>query len=266
MSHEVGAKAPSSSSAEQGGPPDPSRRQFLRGAVAAGVAAGFNLVGFVDLARWSGLPGARVAEAVVFPDPSLCIGCLTCEVICSRVHQEAGLSALPRIRIYNDPKVKVDPEVERNYPGRGSFTQTPCLQCPAPECLSVCPVSALQVEPRTGARYIREDRCVSCGRCAEACPFPVWDEARATSGEKLGQKSRITYDPDRDIFVKCDLCYFRAEGPACAERCPVNIRIKQGIVKSDRPCLDVPRGDQATWDKLRRLQTFEGSPAPKQSV
>ena len=43
-----------------------------------------------------------LSSGVVMPDPSLCIGCLTCEVICSRVHREQGLSDIPRIRIFND--------------------------------------------------------------------------------------------------------------------------------------------------------------------
>ncbi|MBI4581252.1 MAG: 4Fe-4S dicluster domain-containing protein [Planctomycetes bacterium] len=247
-------------------PPDPSRRQFIRGAVAAGVALTFNVVGFGDLARWNGMLGAQVAEAVIFPDPSLCIGCLTCEVVCSQVHKQAGLSEVPRIRIYNDPNVKVDPEIQRNYPDRGTFTQEPCLQCPTAECLYVCPVNAFHVEPKTGARYIKEDVCVSCGRCAEACPFPVSNESLATGGEKLGQKTRITYDPAKDTYTKCDLCYFRPEGPACVERCPVNVRIRQGIVKSDRLCLDKPRSDEQTWTRLKAFQTFEGSPAPRQSA
>jgi hypothetical protein len=45
------------------------------------------------------------------------------------------------------------------------------------------------------------------------------------------------------------------------QQCPVNIRIRQGILKSDRMCLDAPTSDKATWDKLRTFQTFSGSPA-----
>jgi Fe-S-cluster-containing hydrogenase component 2 len=119
----------------------------------------------------------------------------------------------------------------------------------------------MQVEPRTGARFVREDVCVSCGRCAEACPFPVSGEINATNQLRLSQQTRISYDPGRDTFAKCDLCYFREEGPACVERCPVNVRIRQGVLKSDRMCLDAPASDKPTWDKLRAFQTFEGSPA-----
>ena len=129
--------------------------------------------------------------------------------------------------------------------------------------MHVCPVNAFRIEGKTGARYIDEEVCVSCGRCAEACPFPVTSEDRATNLITLHQKTRITYDADKDVFTKCDLCYWRAEGPACVEACPVNVRIKQGIIKSDVLCLDVPKSDPQTWDRLRSSQTLPGSSAPQ---
>jgi len=240
-----------------------TRRQVLKGAGAAvGAFIALDAIGGVTLAAGAAPKTTPTSNGVIFPDPTLCIGCLTCEVICSRVHKDAGLSDLPRIRIFNDPNVKVDPAVQEAYPNRGSFHQEPCLQCPTAECLYVCPVNALRVEPNTGARIIREDVCVSCNRCAEACPFPVSGEQNATNQLSFGQMTRISYDPQMDTFTKCDLCYWREGGPACAERCPVNIRIRQGVLKSDRMCLEVPQtNDRDTWNKLRAFQTFEGSPA-----
>ncbi len=153
--------------------------------------------------------------------------------------------------------------VQAAYPDRGKFHQEPCLQCPTAECLYVCPVDALQVEPKTGARFINEDKCVTCGRCNEACIFPVSSETTATNQLVFNQHSRITYDPEKDVFAKCDLCYWREGGPACVESCPINIRIRQGIIKVDagRLCLDKPASTKETWDKLRAFQTFESSPA-----
>jgi Fe-S-cluster-containing hydrogenase component 2 len=247
------------------GDTDISRRGFVRGAAAIGAFIALDAIGGLGLARGNEprSKASMLAGGVIFPDPTLCIGCLTCEVICSRVHKEQGLSAVPRIRIFNDPSTQVDPAVLAAYPNRGSFHQEVCLQCPTAECLYVCPVDAFQVEPRTGARYIREDVCVSCGRCAEACPFPISDlgEGTATNQLKLGQVTRITYDPALDTFTKCDLCFWRPEGPACVEACPVNVRIRQGVLKSDRMCLSAPQADPVTWNGLRSFQTFDGSPA-----
>ena len=241
-----------------------TRRTVLKGATAAvGAFIAFEAIGGVSLAAGSSPKTTPTAGKVIFPDPTLCIGCLTCEVICSQVHKQQGLSDLPRIRVFNDPNTKVDPEVLAAYPGRGAFHQEPCLQCPTAECLYVCPVNALRIEPTSGARIIREDVCVSCNRCAEACIFPVSPEENATNQLKFGQESRISYDPVKDNFTKCDLCYWRDGGPACAERCPINVRIRQGVLKvaPGRMCLDVPASDKTNWDTLRSMQTFEHSPA-----
>ena len=250
-------------SGQAAAPADPelSRRDLLKGAAPVVAFIALEAIGGLGLAANAGPHATKLADAVIFPDPQLCIGCLTCEVICSQEHRRAGLSDVPRIRIFNDPEVKVAPAIQAAYPDRGSFHQEPCLQCPTAECLYVCPVDALQVEPRTGARFIREDVCVTCGRCAEACPFPISDQAHATNQLTLHQASRITYDPEKDVFAKCDLCFWRDAGPACVERCPVNVRIRQGVIASDHLCLEAPKADRPTWAKLRTFQTFEGSPA-----
>ncbi len=236
-----------------------SRREFLA-TTASGVVAlsAVGLTGF-DFFKMPVSPIDRDSSGVIFPDPTLCIGCLTCEVACSDAHKKVGMSAVPRIRIFNEPAIKVDPEILSNYPGRGSFFEHVCLQCPDAPCLPVCPVNALRVEPKTGARIIDEKTCIACGRCVEACPFETRGEKVATNQLKFGQTTRITYDPAKNVFTKCDLCFFRPEGPACIEKCPINIRIKQGIVKvaPGRMCLDLPKADKAHFLKLKEEQTVK---------
>ncbi|HLQ05297.1 MAG TPA: 4Fe-4S dicluster domain-containing protein [Verrucomicrobiae bacterium] len=243
--------------------PEVSRRGLLMSAAPIVAFIALEAIGGLGASKPNGPIQVKGAEGVIYPDPTLCIGCLTCEVRCSQVHKAQGLSDVPRIRIFNDPATKVDPVVQAAYPDRGKFHQEPCLQCPTAECLYVCPVDALQVDPKTGARFINEDKCVTCGRCNEACIFPVSSETTATNQLVFNQHSRITYDPDKDVFAKCDLCYWREGGPACVESCPINVRIRQGIIKveSGRMCLAAPASTPETWDKLRAFQTFEGSPA-----
>lgn len=233
-----------------------SRRHFLRqmAAGAVGLAAlGTGVGGLAGVGASTPVPVLALSEGVVLPDPALCIGCLTCEVICSRVHREQGLSDVPRIRIYKDETVEVNPEIIEHYPGRGSFSQRGCKMCPNPECLYVCPADSLVIDEETGARYIDEGKCIACGRCLEACPFEVPDEAMSANDEALNQTKRITYDPDKNIYVKCDLCYWREGGPACVERCPINIRIRQGIIESDHLCLELPESTPENFDKLKNL-------------
>jgi Fe-S-cluster-containing dehydrogenase component len=233
-----------------------SRRHFLR-QMAAGVVGltslGVGVGEVVGVGPAAAVPVLALSDGVVTPDPTLCIGCLTCEVICSRVHREQGLSDIPRIRIYYDETVQVSAEIQEHYPDRGQFTQRVCKMCPSPECFYVCPANSLVIDEATGVRYIDEELCIACGRCLSACPFEVPDEAKATGGEIYHQAKRITYDPDANIYVKCDLCHWRAEGPACVERCPVNIRIRQGVLESDHLCLELKPATPENFDALTNV-------------
>jgi Fe-S-cluster-containing hydrogenase component 2 len=237
---------------ERTGPDFPvvSRRNFLRQASVGAAAVVLVGAGVPGVVKGPAYPTLAQASGVVMPDPSLCIGCLTCEVECVDVHRAAGLSDVPRIRIYDLESVEVDPKIIESYGDRGRFIQQPCVQCPDAPCLGVCPVDALRVEPRTGARYIDEGACIACSKCAEACVFPNLDDSLSTGSDRPLQTSRITYDPVREIYAKCDLCFFREEGPACIQRCPVNVRIKQGLIESDVLCLDLPPATRANFDKI----------------
>lgn len=44
-----------------------------------------------------------------------------------------------------------------------------CRACLAHPCVSVCPVSAVSMEG--GRSHIDQEKCIRCGRCAEACPY-----------------------------------------------------------------------------------------------
>jgi Fe-S-cluster-containing hydrogenase component 2 len=226
----------------------------MRQAGAGVVAVAALGVGGVGLLRGPGAPyELQTSSGVIMPDPSLCIGCLTCEVACSRAHREHGLSDVPRIRIFNDEATVVDTAITTAYGDRGQYHQSPCLMCPEAPCHFACPADALPGEPPSGARIIDESKCIACGRCATACPFPTFEESEATNRLALGQGSRITYDPARDVYTKCDLCYWRADGPACVEACPVNVRIRQGIIQSDNLCLDAPESTREHWGQQSEM-------------
>jgi len=244
--------------AESGGtrPADLSRRSFLRGTGAAVVGVAFVGFGFAETFKGAAFPSMADSSGVIMPSPPLCIGCLTCEIQCSEVHKEAGLSSLSRIRVYRRDSVTVDPQVIAQFGNRGRFFQNVCVQCPDAPCVAVCPVKALHVDSKTGARVINPDTCIACGKCEQACLFPTPPESEAVASEKVGQQARITYDKARNVYTKCDLCSFRPEGPVCIERCPVNVAIKEGKVKSDVLCLDLLKPENKTnFAKMREQQT-----------
>ncbi len=240
-------------------PADLSRRAFLRGTGAAVVGVAVVGFGLAETVKGVAFPSIAQAGSVIMPSPNLCIGCLTCEVQCSEVHKAAGLSNLARIRVYRRESITVDPQVVAQFGNRGRFFQDVCLQCPDAPCVAVCPVKALDVDAKTGARVIDRDTCIACGKCEQACLFPTPPESEAVAPERVGQQTRITYDRPRNVYTKCDLCYFRPEGPVCIERCPVNIAIKDGKVKSDELCLELVKPqDKTNFAKMREQQTAPG--------
>ncbi len=66
--------------------------------------------------------------------------------------------------------------------------------------MTACPVDAISVDRRTGAKVVSDDLCVGCKVCTIACPFGT-----------------VNYNHDTGKVIKCDLC---GGAPACAEACP----------------------------------------------
>jgi carbon-monoxide dehydrogenase iron sulfur subunit len=125
-----------------------------------------------------------------------CRGCGLCELACSIIHENEATPASSRIRVEKD---------RDNY----KFTPSVCDQCVEANCISACPTKAIRTEKKTGARIIDEQLCINCGACARACP-------KASTG------NAIFPHPSRKVHIKCDLCYWRDNGPICAEICPTN--------------------------------------------
>lgn len=125
-----------------------------------------------------------------------CVGCGTCELMCTLYHEGVGGRELSRIRILRDPF---------NH----EYQALICPQCLAPSCYAACLSSgdAIRIDEVTGARYVDEDACMLCEDCIEACPF---------------EPPRIRMLDGRETVVKCDLCREREAGPICVEYCPVD--------------------------------------------
>jgi len=124
-----------------------------------------------------------------------CVGCGTCELMCTLYHEGVGGRELSRIQILRDP-------FEHEYQA------LICAQCLAASCYAACLASgdAIRYDETTGARYVDEEACIECGECIEACPF---------------EPPRIRMLNGRTAVIKCDLCRGRDAGPICVEFCPV---------------------------------------------
>ncbi|MGE4422139.1 MAG: 4Fe-4S dicluster domain-containing protein [Pseudodesulfovibrio sp.] len=136
------------------------------------------------------LPATR---AWLVTDPTTCVGCRTCEIVCSLAHDDICRPALSRIHTTYDPqhrlvKLAVMPDV--------------CRQCNMADCYLACEYDALILDPKTGARIIDPAKCEGCGECFAACPYDM-----------------IVENEEKSIFSKCDLC---GGDPMCVKYCPAD--------------------------------------------
>ncbi len=156
----------------------------------------------------------------VIADPALCIGCNTCMASCSQEHQRQGLQSAPRL------------QVMRN---RLDSVPVMCHQCEDAPCAQVCPVNAINRE--NDAIYLNESLCISCKLCGIACPFgaitfsgsrPLAIPGDCNTPKALpAPRAARAVSPMLDcvpgiraVAVKCDLCSFSPDGPACVRTCP----------------------------------------------
>ena len=118
--------------------------------------------------------------------PEKCIGCRTCELVCSFGHYGQFNPKLANVKVFEYEKAAVAIPVM-------------CLQCEDPSCMKVCPVHAISRDAN-GAVVMNENKCIGCKMCLNACPL-----------------GNISYHPIAKKVFKCDLC---GGEPKCARYCP----------------------------------------------
>ncbi|ADU71941.1 4Fe-4S dicluster domain-containing protein [Pantoea sp. At-9b] len=156
----------------------------------------------------------------VIADSKLCIGCHTCEAACAETHRQQGLQSMPRLTVTRS---------------RDESAPQLCRHCEDAPCASVCPVNAItRVD---GAVQLNANLCVSCKLCGIACPFGAIEfsgsrplhipadvntpKAPAAPPDPLHVSTLLDWIPGvRAVAVKCDLCSFDPNGPACVRTCP----------------------------------------------
>lgn len=126
-------------------------------------------------------------QKVVSANPQLCAGCKQCELMCSFQHEGVYSPRLARIRVvqFEDQCLNVP---------------VTCAYCERPVCEEVCPTGAMTHDPATGAARVREELCIGCKECVNACPLGA-----------------IDLHPRKAVAMRCDLC---GGDPICVKYCP----------------------------------------------
>ena len=143
--------------------------------------------------------------------PDRCIGCRACQAAC-KIWNGKGVEPTSFTPDFTNPPT-LTPESYtvikfiETFDGEVGWVmlKEQCMHCSEAPCAKACPVGAIE-RTKEGAVVIREDKCVGCQYCIEACPFNV-----------------PKYDPKKGKVYKCTMCIDRIQNgklPACVEVCP----------------------------------------------
>jgi len=127
-------------------------------------------------------------------DHESCWGCKTCEVACKQENHSAY--GIKLISVSEDGPKIVDDKLDF------VFQVDVCRHCDDPPCVDACPEEAIS-KRKDGVVVMDYEKCTGCESCIEECPYAA-----------------ITFDPDKGIAQKCNLCHHRVDKgliPACAD-------------------------------------------------
>ena len=146
-------------------------------------------------------------------DTQSCIRCFACMVACgtenqARLQRDAGVPIEQSSQQVQAHLFHIAPRAQEvgQYPAARRITGfSHCRHCENAPCEASCPTKAI-ARRASGAVVIREDLCIGCQSCRDACPYDVPQYSKA-----------------RNKTYKCTGCYDRVEvglKPACVSACP----------------------------------------------
>jgi Fe-S-cluster-containing dehydrogenase component len=118
-----------------------------------------------------------------------CVGCKTCQLVCSAAWQ----------KVFNPLKARLRIEQTHWY---GPFRAAVCQQGEDAPCAKVCPTGALYVDEKKKLVQFDIRKCDGCKQCVDACPYDA-----------------IFIHPEYPYIFKCDLCG-GGKNQLCVRNCP----------------------------------------------
>ncbi|MBI5946039.1 MAG: 4Fe-4S dicluster domain-containing protein [Chloroflexi bacterium] len=133
-------------------------------------------------------------------DATQCSGCRECERACKAYNKlpeenvdDLSGNTFTLIKLY-----------QSEDGAQKSFRKYQCMHCVDPACAASCPVGALH-KIENGPVVYDAYKCIGCRYCMQACAFGV---------------PRYDWSLAYPFIRKCEMCYHREAGPACADICP----------------------------------------------
>ena len=115
-----------------------------------------------------------------------CVGCRTCEMVCSLSHYKEINPVCSRIKV-------------AKWEDAGHAIPINCRQCEDAPCVEICPQKAISRDQELARTVINYERCIGCRSCVVVCPFGA-----------------MAFHAMQKKMIKCDLC----DGdPLCVKFC-----------------------------------------------
>lgn len=232
------------------------RRDFLKASLGGSAA----LMGAGNAEARGNLEPADEAVGMLY-DSTLCIGCKACVAKCKEVNgmpptplgeetawdaaHDLSAQTLNVIKVYSEGKGDLKDAVKDGY----AFEKRSCMHCVDPGCVSVCPVTAMRRDPKTGIVTHHPDACIGCRTCMVGCPYNV---------------PQFDYDNPFGEIHKCQMCnqagverIDKGQMTGCAEVCPTGATLfgsrkalmeeaKRRMTLKPGEVYNYPRGDVST--------------------
>jgi Fe-S-cluster-containing dehydrogenase component len=196
-----------------------NRRDFLKASLGSTAA----LLGSGTAEARGNLEPAEDAVGMLF-DATLCIGCKACVSKCKEVNgmppvtmgeetqwdsaRDLSPKTLNVIKVYREGEAEQKDRVNDGF----AFEKRSCMHCVDPGCVSVCPVTAMRRNPKTGIVTHHPDVCIGCRTCMVGCPYNV---------------PQYDFDNPFGQIHKCQMCnqtgverIDQGMTTGCAEVCP----------------------------------------------
>lgn len=146
----------------------------------------------------------------------------------------------------NNPNVyefgKQKDQLENGY----AYIKKQCMHCITPNCVYVCPTTALTKHKKTGIIHWHADVCIGCRSCMLACPYDV---------------PQYDYNNPFGKLSKCELCnqhglerLDKGGLPGCVEVCPAGAIIfgtREELLKEAQKRLKLTPGQTYDYPRLR---------------
>jgi len=227
------------------------RRDFFK-RTAGGVAS---LCAASVVEARPNLEAAPEAVGMLF-DSTLCVGCKACVAKCKEVNdmppviegdklawdsaRDLSPDTLNVIKVYKNGNAETKDQINDGY----CFEKRSCMHCVDPGCVSVCPVTAMRHDQKTGIVTYHADACIGCRNCMVGCPYNV---------------PQFEYDNPFGQIQKCQMCNQKGVSridnglmTGCAEACPTGATLfgtRKDLLKEAKKRMNLKAGETYNYPR-----------------